>query len=453
MSRTVLYIDNTYIHSLAELCKIIDDIIKTGNGVNSVDDVYKEIETLFKDGILQNWLDEGSQECKDIAKQLRLIPNNIDSSKLKESIGQIFTNETIQIERDFKNYISIEKITFVPNNNENFDVKDIIDYPTEVDLSASLKLLVKIVKQEQESFPINVLFNGMLVNETKYLDLRQFREGESVTIEFNGINIKAGLPSGKFELFVDEKSVLVMPYNGEFTRRFTLPGKNGSSVVSFSLMKVKGGRFKMTPDYEVELSDFYMAQTQVTQELWKAVMNNNPSQFKEDKNPVEDVSWYEICGKNSFIAKLNRLLKEDLSDGWTFKLPTEAQWEYAARGGQKSRGNVFPGESLSSLLKYYAWFCDNSNGTTHNVALKKSNELNIYDMGGNVMEWCWDCYGKKYPQGHFVDPEGPQNGNYHIVRGGAYNSQSSDCKISERRYRDPNTKCNSLGFRICLVKK
>ena len=152
MSSTVLYIDNTYVHSLAELCKIVDHIIKAGNGVSSDDYVYKEIETLFKDGILQNWLDEGNQECKDIAKQLRLIPKNIDSSKLKESIGQIFTNEIIQIERDFKNYISIDKIIFVPNSNENIEVKDIIDYPSDVNLSASLKLFIQIIKQEQDKY-------------------------------------------------------------------------------------------------------------------------------------------------------------------------------------------------------------------------------------------------------------------------------------------------------------
>lgn len=450
---TILYIDNSYIHSLGELCNIISDIVKADEGVSSSTPVYKEVETLFKDGILQKWLEEGNQECKDIAKELRLISNNIDSSKLKESIGQIFTNEIIQIDRDYKEYISIYKISFAPNANEEIEVKNIIDYPSDTEIIASLKFTFQIIRQEQESFPICLWFNGEKVNEEKNIDLRLYREGEFVTIEFSGIIIKSGLVSGKFELLVDEKCILELQYNGEYTRRFTLQGKSGTPDVSFSMMKIKGGRFKMTPDYEVELSDFYLGQIQVTQKLWMIVMNNNPSQFKEDRNPVENVSWYEICGNNGFVAKLNRMLKEDLPDGWSFKLPTEAQWEYAARGGQKTHGNIFPGERLSSLLKYYAWYSENSNGTTHNVALKRTNELNLYDMSGNVLEWCWDCYGKKYPHGCHNDPQGPQNGNYRIVRGGAYNSQSSECKISERRYRDPNTKCNSIGFRICMVKK
>ena len=155
--------------------------------------------------------------------------------------------------------------------------------------------------------------------------------------------------------------------------------------VSFNLVYVAGGTFQMgsnvgdydeKPVHSVTLSDYYIGQTEVTQELWQAVMGSNPSDFKGAKNPVNNVSWNDC---QEFIIKLNRLT------GGRFRLPTEAEWEYAARGGNKSRGYIFSG---SDYLGSVAWYEDNSGDEVHPIGSKSANELGLYDMSGNVFEWC-----------------------------------------------------------------
>ena len=135
------------------------------------------------------------------------------------------------------------------------------------------------------------------------------------------------------------------------------------------------------PAHQVTLSDYYIGETEVTQALWKAVMGTNPSNFKGDSNPVEKVSWNDC---QEFIRKLNSLT------GRTFRLPTEAEWECAARGGNQSKGYKYSG---SNKIKDVAWYDGNSKDKTHAVKTKPSNELGLYDMSGNVNEWCWDLYG------------------------------------------------------------
>ena len=224
-------------------------------------------------------------------------------------------------------------------------------------------------------------------------------------------------------------------------RVITIPVKDG---VSIEMIRVKSGSFDMgnvfnEPIHRVTLTnDYYLGKYEVTQALWKTVMGNNPSFFKEDNNPVEQVSW-DDC--QIFIEKLNALT------GFHFRLPTEAEWEYAESGGRKSRGYRYSG---SNTLGDVAWHNGNSGSKTHTVGTKQPNELGIYDMTGNVAEWCQDVYGP-YASGSLKNPMGAKEGKNRVVRDGDY---SHDFKILREPRLDlsPEARSRMLGFRLALSK-
>lgn len=203
--------------------------------------------------------------------------------------------------------------------------------------------------------------------------------------------------------------------------------------VSYDMVSVQGGTFMMgatieqgsdadyseKPVHQVTLSSYYIGRTEVTQALWKAVMGSNPSHFKGDNLPVEQVFW-DDC--QDFIARLNAMT------GKTFRLPTEAEWEYAARGGSMSRGTKYSGSNNPDNV---AWYNGNSGGKTHPVATKQPNELGIYDMSGNVWEWCSDRYDA-YSSNSQTNPAGPSSGSFRVLRGGCWNRDARDCRSANR---------------------
>lgn len=221
--------------------------------------------------------------------------------------------------------------------------------------------------------------------------------------------------------------------------------------VSFKMCYVKGGIFLMgatskqeldaddneQPPHKVALNDYYIGQTEVTQILWQTVMGNNPSYFIGDNLPVEQVSWKDC---QTFIEKLNA------KTGRTFRLPTEAEWEFASRGGNKTHGFKYCGSNDPNDV---AWYESNSNGETQNVATKQANELGIYDMSGNVWEWCADWYGD-YNSNIQTNPTGPKNGTDRVNRGGCWGNVASDCRSSVRQYDDEDFRNHCLGFRLAL---
>ena len=222
--------------------------------------------------------------------------------------------------------------------------------------------------------------------------------------------------------------------------------------VSFDMVEVRGGTFSMgatseqgsdydfekpVPVHSVTLSSYYIGKTEVTQALWKAVMGSNPSDFKGDDLPVENVSW-DDC--QEFIEKLNYLT------GQNFRFPTEAEWEFACRGGNNSLGYKYSG---SDSIDNVAWYDGNSGDKTHPVATKSANELGIYDMSGNVWELCCDWYGD-YTSGAQTNPKGPGSGSYRVCRGGSWYGYARYCRSLFRDYLIPTYRDSILGLRLAL---
>ena len=192
------------------------------------------------------------------------------------------------------------------------------------------------------------------------------------------------------------------------------------------------------PVHNETLSGYFIGETEVTQALWKAVMGSNPSGFKGDNLPVEMVSW-DDC--QEFISKLNSLT------GQNFRLPTEAEWEFACRGGNNSRGYKYSG---SNDIDSVAWYKDNSGGNTHPVATKLPNELGIYDMNGNVREWCSDRYGE-FSSGTPSNPEVSYDASlYRVNRGGSWSDLAKYCRFSFRYGDNPDYRYDSVGLRLVL---
>ena len=228
-------------------------------------------------------------------------------------------------------------------------------------------------------------------------------------------------------------------------QEFTVKG------VSFTMIAVENGTFQMgatmeqnsheydeIPVHDVTLSDYYIGETEVTQELWSAIMNgDNPSKFKGGNKPVEQVSWNDC---RDFITKLNQLT------GKKFRLPTEAEWEFAARGGNKSDKFKYSG---GNIIDDVAWYSGNSKSETHDVKTKSPNELQIYDMSGNVNEWCWDWYGN-YIGDPQDNPTGQSSGYYRVVRGGNWKYDSLKCRVSSRANLEPEESDNNLGLRLAM---
>ena len=219
--------------------------------------------------------------------------------------------------------------------------------------------------------------------------------------------------------------------------------------VSFNMIKVKGGSFNMgidddpyegfeknaSPMHKVILSDYYIGETEVTQELYQAIIGRNPSYFHGNQKPVETVTWYD-CQK--FITILNE------QTGLKFRLPTEAEWEYAASGGHKK-----PAGDSEYDIKAIAWSSYNSGKTTHNVATRAPNALACYDFIGNVYEWCQD-WDAPYTSETQTNPKGPSTGEMRIYRGGSYICIGKWLKIYRRRCSSPYHADNDLGFRLAL---
>lgn len=221
------------------------------------------------------------------------------------------------------------------------------------------------------------------------------------------------------------------------------------------MIEIEGGSFTMgatreqgedafddeKPAHKVTLSTFSIGKFPITQDQWEAVMGNNPSYFKGEKLPVESVSWYDC---QEFAKKLSEMT------GMHFRLPTEAEWEYAARGGKKGKRYKFSG---GHIIDQIGWYNDNSGGTSHEVGKKSPNELGLYDMSGNIWEWVQDWKGD-FTEEDQINPTGPETGIERICRGGGWNREIDRARVSYRGDDQPDLRYCSLGLRIaCSVQQ
>lgn len=401
---------------------------------------------------------------------IRVIPSEADIYIDNQKVGTGYASKVVSIgaEHNYK----VQCVDYWPKEGQvYFDKRD------EKSLNIELEPNFGYITIKSEPAGADVYIDDVKVGVTPYM-MKKIKLGSRVVeIRKTGFEtyadmvvIKAGEVNKQFEkvqLVKDpnykEQQVAVTQAvsSSPSTPTTSLNGNRTFTVngVTFEMVAVKGGTFTMgctseqggdfidnyeRPAHSVTLSDYYIGKYEVTQGLWKAVMGwfNWPggkepfSSVKGDTFPLNGASWNDA---QEFIRKLNKLT------GQNFRLPTEAEWEYAARGGNKSNGYKYSG---SNNIDNVAWYAANSGSKTHPVGQKTPNELGIYDMTGNVKEWCQDWFGN-YSSSSQTNPTGPSSGSYRVTRGGGSNYGSGRCHVSSRLFSGPDN--HLWGFRLVLV--
>jgi formylglycine-generating enzyme required for sulfatase activity len=319
------------------------------------------------------------------------------------------------------------------------------DHALTLSLAGYGTIFKNITIAEGETFKVTeTLVNGRAVNiNSEPTGAMLFVDGQSVgQTPYSG-----ALTFGNHILRIQqgdkksEKSVSISQVGGETSFNLSFVTQSASGNLNNTIIEmeaIKGGTFQMgskesrdeQPIHSVTLNSFNIGKTEVTQAQWKSIMGSNPSNFKGDNLPVENVSWDDV---QIFIGKLKA------KTGKTYRLPTEAEWEYAA------------GKIDETSLGDYAWYDVNSNKTTHPVGTKQPNQFGLYDMGGNVWEWCndWyeaDYYSKSQPE----NPKGPSASSSRVRRGGSWLDGASYCRVAFRGNGTPVIRSYTLGFRLVL---
>lgn len=409
-------------------------------------------------GYHQILLAKPGYDTLDVSEQIlsdsKMIDKALVKTQVKQSLLYVYTHPegaTVRIDTtkvgaspviryatpQGKHSLSIEMEGYEP-----FTLDTIVgSQPCIVDVNLKLKeVMPALLSIGTDPMDAEVYLNDSLIGKTPLLELPVQPGQYNVSVK-----MKDHMPFDTVMTFEQNSSV-------KLTKSLVslLPKKFIAKGVAFTMVRVVGGKFMMgataeqtnpyddeKPVHEVTLDSYYMAETEVTQELFEAVTGRNPSEFTgEITNPVENVTWEEC---QEFVQRLSAML------GVNFRLPTEAEWEYAARGGHKAAKKLFAG---SDDLNAVGWNKQNSKGYPHPVKQLQPNELGIYDMSGNVWEWCAD-YKTDYTPAPQDNPKGPEFGSERIMRGGSFSEEDPrNCRTAVRNYNTSGGCFNYLGFRI-----
>lgn len=355
---------------------------------------------------------------------------------------------------------------------EQYNAQEMTSFSPQTDIYSLGATLLALVTGKKPPTPTNILTDGLTLpahlSTGLQTAIRQAmvlnRDKRTASVEqfltMLGNIVQTPIVEATMVLQSDDESDILSSKYEDGTKAAIYSETFEVNGVRFKMIRVDGGTFQMgadiiqdseadndeSPVHSVSLSTYMIGETEVTQALWMAVMGSNPSYFTGDlSRPVESVSWAKCC---DFLMKLNSLT------GKTFRLPTEAEWEFAARGGNQSHGYKYSG---SNNIDEVAWYDRNSyvkgflsrNYLTHPVAMKSPNELGLYDMSGNVWEWCSDWYGP-YGSSSQTNPEGASSGSFRVFRGGSLFNCARFCRSSFRSYNTPGTRDYYLGLRLAL---
>ena len=352
------------------------------------------------------------------------------------------------------------KIRVIADENPNSDSRTAI---IQVTCNGTVRSAITV---KQEGVSLDIAETDIMVSsvgETKHISLQCNVANFSIDCEEDWIEVQkesdALIVNIRQNFQMIDRSGEIRLTQGSINKTIKVLQLACQWYESFEMIEVEGGSFYIgaqkddlssqnydndaykieSPVHEVTIDTYCIGMFEVTQSQWMAAMGNNPSIHKGDKLPVENVSWEQV---QEFIALLNQM------SGLVYRLPTEAEWEYAARGGIKPEGNKYSGYSV---LGACGWYYSNSESTTHEVGTKYPNELGIYDMSGNVREWCNDWFDY-YSSSSATNPQGPSYGNMKVNRGGSWTTPAINCRNTYRHTDFPTEKAQDLGFRLVLSR-
>ena len=405
-------------------------------------DVYKDLLDYSKFGDLESWLEKHGEE--GLAQKVAAIDKELGDTEYMNKLRVVFAPDR-KPESSFRKPKFEECVSLVVSDKKATHDGFIVEL--------SFKILSSVNEEYEVRLECGRRDTGFMLCPADYEELKEYRKSFT-------FRKRASKEIGELKILVDGNPIQVeaigRPGKGTPLQSSIDQDNKVVSVgsVSFEMVYVEGSTFRMgateeqgedayvdeKPVHSVTLSSYMIGKHEVTQALWEEVMGNNPSYNKLGGDyPVENVSW-DDC--QEFIQKLNA------RTGMKFRLPTEAEWEYAARGGSRSKGYKYAG---SDNLDEVGWYEDNSGRHTHPVGLKKSNELEVYDMSGNVWEWCQDGHGG-YTADAQTNPARPQSSKWdnRVLRGGGYWNIAKCCRVSNRSNHGPGRRRVNSGLRLVL---